>query len=100
MHIIRIPIFYILLFFTTFIAYHTFFGQHSIASQEKLNKDIVKLEQELKLLEKEKQVLSTEISLISDDNLSIDSLERHARKNLGFILKNEKVIIIEQNQIN
>lgn len=85
------------MFLTIFISYHLFFGQHSIANQNKLNSEIKKLKQELRLLEKDKQTLSQEISLISDDNLSLDSLERHARKNLGFVLKNEKVIIIENN---
>ena len=84
-----------LLIFIFFVS-HIFFGERSLWKIFSLNNQISIAKKEYNILINEKSKISSEISLLRDNNLDPDIISEIAHKSLGLIHSDQIVIDIEK----
>lgn len=78
--------------FGIYMTYHAFSGERGILALIRLNTENVKLYSELENVKADRIHLEHKVSLMRPDSLDLDLLEEQAKKILGLIGKDEKVI--------
>ena len=84
----------VILLLIAYFCYHSFSGQRGFIAFLRLNKDIKEKVIELSSLEKERQSIENKVKLLYPNTLDIDMLDEIARREMGLIAKEEKVIIL------
>jgi cell division protein FtsB len=84
----------VILLLIVYFCYHSFSGQRGFIAFLRLNKDIKEKVIELSSLEKERQSIENKVKLLYPNTLDIDMLDEIARREMGLIAKEEKVIIL------
>lgn len=84
----------LLALFLVYIYYHTISGERGLTTWLTLSDKIEQLERENTALEKKVEALETEVNRLSPQNPDIDYLDELARRNLGVLHPDEKIIIV------
>ncbi len=84
----------IILLLIVYFCYHSFSGQRGFIAFLRLNKDIKAKTIELGSLEKERQSIENKVKLLYPNSLDTDMLDEIARREMGLIAKEEKVLIL------
>ena len=90
LNLISLVSFLIFIFFIS----HIFFGERSLRKVFELNKDISIAKKEHNFLLEKKSKVTSEISLLRDNNLDADIISEISHKSLGLIYSDQIVIDI------
>lgn len=83
-----------ILMLIVYFCYHSFSGQRGFIAFLKLSKDIKSRSLELSNLEKERLTIENKVKLLYPNSLDLDMLDEIARREMGLIDSQEKVIIL------
>lgn len=84
----------IMLLLIVYFCFHSFSGQRGFLAYLHLNKQIKEKSLELNSLEKERQTIENKVKLLYPNNPDLDMLDEIARREMGLITSDEKVIIL------
>ncbi len=84
----------LLLILIVYFCYHSFSGQRGFIAYFRLNKDIKQKTLELSSLERERVAMENKVKLLYPNTLDLDMLDEIARREMGLISEQEKVIIL------
>ena len=92
----RKPIVASLLFI--YLAFHLLNGDRGLYSYFREQREHQLLEQELSALSDQRQALETRVSRLRNDSLDLDLLDEQARRMLGLMAEEEKMILLAPQQ--
>ncbi|XVN40571.1 MAG: septum formation initiator family protein [Rickettsia endosymbiont of Argas persicus] len=81
-----------------YFVFHCIYGNKGIIAYLKVNRQLEKAYDELKLLRAERVELEHNVKLLRPESLDKDMLDEQARKVLGVASPNEQVFTITKNQ--
>jgi cell division protein FtsB len=84
----------IMLILIIYFCYHSLSGQRGFLAYLKLNKDIKHSSYELNQLQIERAEIENKVRLLYPNTLDMDILDEIARREMGLVGKEEKVIIL------
>ena len=78
-----------------YFIFYAVFGDRSISAHSAYAGSLAEAQAELKSLREERAVINRQVELLRPDTLNLDALEAEARKQFGYSLPNEVVILQE-----
>ena len=87
-----------LLLIISYFIYHGFTGKRGIVSTLNIDNHIIEKQQILDHLINERELVQTKLKYLKIGSIDYDFLDEVARKQLGLADKNEKIIIITQDE--